>query len=101
MPPDLQIYLLGSFRLLINGAAVPNAAWQKRKAKLLVQILALLPAREAHREELIEKLFPKRTKKRQMRAFTGFCMLPAAPLNPVGRPTRRRIFWSATGRKSN
>jgi LuxR family transcriptional regulator, maltose regulon positive regulatory protein len=63
MPPDLQIYLLGSFRLLINGAAVPNAAWQKRKAKLLVQILALLPAREAHREELIEKLFPETDEK--------------------------------------
>ena len=59
MLPDLQIYLLGSFRLLINGAVVPNAAWEKRKAKLLVQILALLPTRAAHREKLIEKLFPE------------------------------------------
>lgn len=57
MPPDLQIYLLGSFRLLVKGSPVSNAAWQKRKAKLLVQILALRPAHELHREELIEILF--------------------------------------------
>lgn len=59
MPPELQIYLLGTFRLIVKGAPVPNAAWQKRKAKMLVQLLALQPAREAHREELIEKLFPE------------------------------------------
>jgi DNA-binding SARP family transcriptional activator len=59
MPPDLQIYLFGSFRLLVRGSVVGNAAWQKRKAKLLVQILALHPAHELHREELIEILFPE------------------------------------------
>jgi DNA-binding SARP family transcriptional activator len=59
MPPDLQIYLLGTFRLMVKGAVVPNAAWEKRKARLLVQILALQPIRELHREELIEKLFPE------------------------------------------
>lgn len=59
MPPDLQIYLLGSFRLFVKGLTVSNSAWQKRKAKLLVQILALQPAHEIHREELIEMLFPE------------------------------------------
>jgi DNA-binding SARP family transcriptional activator len=58
MPPELQIYLLGSFRLIVEGVAVSNAAWQKRKAKLLIQILALQPAHELHREELMEILFP-------------------------------------------
>jgi DNA-binding SARP family transcriptional activator len=57
MPPDLKIYLLGTFRLLIKGVVVPNAMWEKRKARLLVQILALQPMRKLHREELIEKLF--------------------------------------------
>lgn len=59
MPPELQIYLLGTFRLLVKGAFVPNAAWQKRKAKMLVQLLALRRTHEARREELIEKLFPE------------------------------------------
>src|SRR5687768_17149310 len=63
MPPDLQIYLLGSFRLSVRGSVVTNAVWQKRKAKLLVQILALQPTHELHREVLIEKLFPETEEK--------------------------------------
>lgn len=63
MPPDLEIYLLGSFRLSVKDSVVANAAWQKHKAKLLVQILALHPAHELHREELIEKLFPEMDEK--------------------------------------
>ncbi len=59
MPSTLQIYLLGSFRLTVEGIAVSNAAWQKRKAKLLIQILALQPSRGLHREELMEMLFPE------------------------------------------
>lgn len=58
MPPELQIFLLGSFRLLVKGALVPNAAWQKRRAKLFVQIIALKSSHEIHREELIEMLYP-------------------------------------------
>lgn len=63
MPPDLQIYLLGAFRLIVKGVIVPTAAWQKRKAKTLVQLLVLQPSREANREELIEKLFPEADEK--------------------------------------
>ena len=58
MQPNLQIFLLGSFRLKVNGLSISASAWQKRKAKLLVQLLALKPAHESHREELIEILFP-------------------------------------------
>ena len=63
MSPDLQIYLLGSFRLLVKDLVVLNGAWKKRKAKLLVQILALQPAYELHRERLIEMLFPETDEK--------------------------------------
>jgi DNA-binding SARP family transcriptional activator len=59
MPTDLQIYILGSFRLLVSGSAVSSAAWQKRRAKLIIQILSLRPERRAHREELIDILFPE------------------------------------------
>jgi DNA-binding SARP family transcriptional activator len=58
MHTALQIYLLGSFRLIVDGVAVSNADWQKRKARLLIQILALQPSHELHREELMEMLFP-------------------------------------------
>jgi DNA-binding SARP family transcriptional activator len=83
MPPDLQIYLLGSFRPLINGAVVPNAAWEKRKAKLLVQILALLPTREAHRENLIEKLFPETDEKTAKARFYRVLYAARRALEPA------------------
>jgi LuxR family transcriptional regulator, maltose regulon positive regulatory protein len=63
MSPNLQVYLLGSFRLAVNGRYVPDAAWQKRKAKLLVQLLALQPTHELRREELAEILFPETDEK--------------------------------------
>lgn len=63
MQLNLQIYLLGSFRLIVGGSVAPNAAWKKRKAKLLLQILALHPAHELHREELMEMLFPETDEK--------------------------------------
>ena len=59
MLSDLRIYLLGSFHLSVKDFIVSNSAWQKRKAKLLVQILALQSAHELHREKLIEILFPE------------------------------------------
>lgn len=59
MSPDLQIFLLGTFRVAVNHTVVANTSWQKRKARLLVQILALQPTRELRREELIEMLFPE------------------------------------------
>jgi hypothetical protein len=43
---------------MIKGAVVQNVSWEKRKARLLIQILALQPMRKLHCEELIEKLFP-------------------------------------------
>lgn len=55
----VKIYLLGSFRLTVNGSDLPKRSWGKRKAKLLVQVLAIHPLHEMHREELIELLFPE------------------------------------------
>jgi DNA-binding SARP family transcriptional activator len=58
MEPALQIYLLGTFGLTVQGRRVPGSAWQKRKARLLVQILALQRSKSLHRETLVETLFP-------------------------------------------
>lgn len=57
MSSELQIFMLGRFSFLVKGSAVANSRWQKRKAKLLIQILALQPTHEINREELAEILF--------------------------------------------
>ena len=54
---EIQIYLLGSFALLIGKYLIAESAWTRRKAKLLVQILALHPQHKIHREELSGLLF--------------------------------------------
>ncbi|HSU24657.1 MAG TPA: hypothetical protein VLI65_01630, partial [Pyrinomonadaceae bacterium] len=58
MEAALQIYLLGKSRLIVRGRPIANSAWQKRKARLLVQILALQRSKSMHREQLIEMLWP-------------------------------------------
>lgn len=63
MKGEIKIFLLGRFSVLANNFAVRNSDWQKRSARLLVQILALNPLREIHREELMEILFPKMDEK--------------------------------------
>jgi len=63
MQSALQIYLFGSFRLVVEGSILTNSNWQKRKAKLLLQILALQPEYELHREALTEMLFPETDEK--------------------------------------
>lgn len=54
---DVQIYLLGSFALLIGKCLIAESCWMRRKAKRLVQMLALHPRHKIHREELTEILF--------------------------------------------
>lgn len=54
---DVQIYLLGSFVLLIGKCLIAESVWTRRKAKRLVQILAVYPHHKIHCEELAELLF--------------------------------------------
>ena len=54
----LQIYLLGDFRLVVRDRSVTKADWRKRKARMLVQILALQRSKSMRRDQLVELLFP-------------------------------------------
>lgn len=56
--PTVEVQLLGGFRVVVDGEVVPDAAWRHRRAVELVQLLALSPDNRAHREWLIEQLFP-------------------------------------------
>jgi DNA-binding SARP family transcriptional activator/TolB-like protein len=43
----------------VDGVVVPEERWTRRKAKTLIKILALESARELHRDQLVERLWPE------------------------------------------
>jgi len=59
---SLRIHLFGPFRVFLDGEQIDDRRWVRRKAKTLLKVLALQPlhqsARQIHREELIELLWP-------------------------------------------
>ena len=54
----IRLSLLGGFRLVVGGAALPESNWRRRKARSLVKLLALAPAHQLRREEVMEALWP-------------------------------------------
>ncbi|RME69968.1 MAG: hypothetical protein D6784_17465, partial [Chloroflexi bacterium] len=60
-PGDLEIRLLGPFRVLLNGQPIPEAAWKTGKAKALLAYLLWKGESGASRDELIAALWPERT----------------------------------------
>jgi len=56
---DLQIRLLGGFRVTVGGRDVPDTDWHLRKAKTLVKLLALTPGHRLHRDQLMDLLWPE------------------------------------------
>lgn len=59
MPASLDIRLLGPFRVSVQGEAVDESRWARKKARTLVKLLALEPGRELLRDVLIERLWPE------------------------------------------
>jgi DNA-binding SARP family transcriptional activator len=55
---QLRIELLGGFRVSIGDRGVPDTAWHRRKPAALVKLLALAPAHQLHREEIMDALWP-------------------------------------------
>lgn len=55
---SLEIRLFGHFKAFVNGQAIDERSWQRRKAKTLIKILALQPNHQMNREQLAEMLSP-------------------------------------------
>jgi DNA-binding SARP family transcriptional activator len=55
---ELRIELFGAFRVVVDGRAVPQASWHRRKPAALVKLLALAPAHRLHREQVMDVLWP-------------------------------------------
>jgi DNA-binding SARP family transcriptional activator len=58
MGSTCSVWLLGGFRVDIDGAQVPTEAWRHRRGAELVKLLALSPGHRLHREQVMEALWP-------------------------------------------
>jgi len=56
---DLRIDLFGGFCVTVDGRAVPDAAWSRRKPATLIKLLALAPGHRLRREQVIDVLWPE------------------------------------------
>lgn len=57
-PSSLALHVLGSFRAFVDGVEVDDGRWARRKAKLLVKLLAIHSHHKLHREEVMDLLWP-------------------------------------------
>src|SRR2546425_7357471 len=55
---SIEIHLLGPFRITVDGRAVAEQHFTRRKPKLLIKLLALQPNHQLHREQAMELLWP-------------------------------------------
>ena len=57
--PQLNVWLLGTFRVAAGTRVIHDSAWRLRRARSLVKLLALAPGHRLHREQVIEALWPE------------------------------------------
>lgn len=55
---DVEIRLLGGFEVVVDGVPVSEEGWRRRHGAGLVKLLAINPRRTAHREQVMDALWP-------------------------------------------
>ena len=55
---SIDVRLLGSFAVTVDGLDVPAAAWRQRRAADLLKVLALAPGHRIARDVVLEMLWP-------------------------------------------
>lgn len=58
MPDGLRLFLLGGFRVEVDGAPVASETWTRQTARTLVKLLAITRGHRLHRDEVLETLWP-------------------------------------------
>jgi DNA-binding SARP family transcriptional activator len=59
MAKTCELHLLGGFRVVVDGTAVPDDAWRHRRGADLIKLLALAPGHRLHREQVMDALWPE------------------------------------------
>jgi DNA-binding SARP family transcriptional activator len=55
---EVRVELFGGFRVTMNGRAIDEDAWRRRKSAALVKLLALAPRHRLQREQVMDALWP-------------------------------------------
>jgi predicted ATPase/DNA-binding SARP family transcriptional activator len=91
--PVVEIKLLGSFSIQINGKKIPPEAWRLRKVKNLVKLLALVPGHQMHRDQVIEYLWPDSDPKAAANLFYQALHAARRTLDPDGQLVQRFLTY--------
>ncbi len=86
----LRVHLLGGFRVTVGGRVVDEPSWRVRKARNLVQLLALAPQHRLHREQVMELLWPEAGPEAATNSLRQTLYLARRALEPdllAGRPS--------------
>ena len=59
MARDCMVWLLGGFRVELDGRPVAADAWRHRRGADLVKLLALAPQHRLHRDQVMEAFWPE------------------------------------------
>ena len=59
LPPAVQVFVLGGFKVVVRGHVLPESAWRRRAARQLLKILLSRPNRRMSRDEVVELLWPE------------------------------------------
>lgn len=79
---SLDIHLLGRFRCEVDGVNVEERRWSRRKAKLLVKLLALQPHHQLHREQISELLWSEQDADAAVSNFNNILYAARRALEP-------------------
>lgn len=90
--PSLRLYLLGGFRVERAGQSVPDSRWERRSAKQLIKVLAVVPEHRLHREQVQELLWTDLTPEAGYGSLRKSLHLARRALEPELERTRSSKF---------
>src|SRR5262245_23342916 len=90
----VSIRLLGAFAVFGDGVEVPSGAWQSRKARSLVKLLAARRGRPTPREVVMEALWPEQDPSRVANRLSVAISTARAVLDPAHRLQADRFIHS-------
>ena len=88
----LWAYVLGPFRLYVDGAVAQPQRWRRRQAVVLLKYLLAQRRRRVHREELVDLLWPETSLDTGLQRLKVVVYFLRRQLEPKGRRTPRVLL---------
>ena len=92
--PELEIFLLGRFQVVVDGIPVAEQRWSRKKAKVVLKLLALAPQHTLHREQLGSLLWPDMDEAAAQNNFHKVVHAARRALEPEFAKGASRFLWT-------